>query len=139
VPTREEKKKISSKRWRDEHKIERAIYDKKFRDEDPLRYWCISSLTVHKRKGCDINITWQELKEIVKRAKFCSYCEEELDWNRKGTVYSKSPTIDRIYNERKIDQESIRIVCLRCNLIKGNEIGTKLKARLKKLIENVPE
>lgn len=108
---------------------------------NPIRTWGLQTLRRHKKNGFDIKISVSELVEMAQNVVKCPYCETVLDWNvrNKGPgPKPNSPSLDRIYNGKVIDKDSIQILCNRCNVVKGNEFGDVLRRRLLGMLRNIP-
>jgi len=99
---------------------------------NPIRAWVRGSLGSHRARGFKMKISIDELEKVARNISRCPYCNVELDWlqGNKGHVKPKSPSLDRIHNGNVIDENSIQIICNRCNTIKGNEFGDDLRCRL---------
>jgi len=87
----------------------------------PERVWATHSLYGHKRNGCEIKITIDELEQIAKNTKNCEYCGHELIYRAKQKNDRKYiPTLDRIDIENEIRLDNIQILCIICNTTKLN-------------------
>lgn len=85
------------------------------------RRWAHSTITNHRNRNIEIEITLDCLEELAKENPFCELCGRKLCWGaRKGKVTFDSPTLDRTNNEKNICSDNIQIVCHRCNAIKQN-------------------
>src|SRR3989304_2271033 len=105
--------------WRKKNFEKLKINSKKWREENPYRYWAIGTINRHKRKGFTILSTIDEIEFLAKRIKNCSYCNIELDWSwgNKGPKLN-SPSLDRINNEKELRKDNIQIICYDCNAVK---------------------
>jgi len=88
-----------------------------YRSDNFIRYWCHSRISNHKTNGNIINITVDELYNIVKNSPVCSLCGCELKWES-GKRCSNSPSLDRKNNSNIITKDNIMIVCDLCNTSK---------------------
>ena len=103
-----------------EHPEFRHRYDKEFRIRNSRKRWASACLSGHKRKGYVIQITFNELSEMASRTELCYLCGNPLDWQlgNKGHMNNRSPTLDRLDNERVIRNDNILILCYQCNATK---------------------
>lgn len=109
-----------------------------WRSNNPFRMWSDNTLDSHRRKGFKINVSRPELEDVARGAVKCVYCNVDLDWRPgKGKMKSNSPTLDRIYNGKIIDLNSIQVICNRCNIVKGNEFGDALRNRLTGMLRHI--
>jgi len=85
-------------------KEKQSLYNSK----NPIRTWCINTLSNHKTNGYIINITLDELDEYVRHTNYCYICGKELDWST-GKKHSKhnSPSLDRLNNDMFISKDNI--------------------------------
>lgn len=97
--------------------ITKSWHEKK-RIESPFYRWAKNTLKGHKHRGYQVNITSEELEDIVSKTKTCQICGCELKRGN-GKVTDISPTLDRKNNENVIDINNIMILCNYCNLTKG--------------------
>lgn len=109
---------------------------KKYNIKNPVRVWCISTLSQHKHNGYIINISLDELYNYVKSAKYCYICGKELDWTI-GKKHSNhnSPTLDRLNNEKEINIRNIQILCRDCNISKSNKTILELVSWAEQVIK----
>lgn len=105
-----------------EHRVETSTSTSRWRDRNPVKQWCISSLANHRRNGFENNITTLELLTFAKDKTICAICGRELDWrqNIKKRTVSNSPSLDRTDNELHLNTSNIQIVCYQCNSTKGS-------------------
>ena len=96
---------------------------KEYRENNYVRIWCTDTIRFHKNRGYIVNITIDELYNIVKDEPSCEICGKELEWYSTGTgkVSNLSPSLDRIYNENEINKDNISILCHKCNSKKNSE------------------
>jgi hypothetical protein len=115
-----EKKRISL--WK--HNNRDVLSDKaaRWKHQNPIKSWCISTKANHRRRGNIINITTLELFEFAKEKKMCAICGDALNWepNIHKKIVSNSPSLDRTNNEMILNLSNIQIVCYRCNASKGS-------------------
>jgi len=79
--------------------------------------WAKRTISSHKRRGFIIEITSNQLFNIIKDLEFCELCGCELAWGHRGHSMD-GPSLDRINNEDFIDKNNIMIICCRCNATK---------------------
>ena len=96
---------------------------KEYRENNYVRRWCTYTICNHKQRGYIVNITFDELYNIVKDEPICEICGKELEWYFTGTgkPTNLSPTLDRIYNGNEINKDNISILCHKCNSKKNSE------------------
>jgi len=96
---------------------------KEYNKNNYVRRWCSSTIRDHKKRGYIVNITIDELYNIVKDEPICEICGKELEWysTGKGKLTNLSPSLDRIYNENEINKDNISILCHKCNMKKNSE------------------
>ena len=96
---------------------------KEYYENNYVRRWCTQTINKHKTRGYIVNITIDELYNIVKDKPICEICGKELEWYSTGTgkVSNLSPSLDRIYNENEINKDNISILCHKCNTKKHSD------------------
>jgi len=96
---------------------------KEYYENNYVRRWCTDTINFHKKRGYIVNITFDELYNIVKDKPSCEICGKELEWysTGKGKTTNLSPSLDRIYNENEINKDNISILCHKCNTKKHSE------------------
>jgi hypothetical protein len=95
-------------------------WSRQYSKEYPYECWARLTLTHHKRNGIDVQLTRSELEILARETTNCHICGAQLDWINRTRTNPSSPTLDRINNERTISKATIQIVCLRCNMAKGD-------------------
>lgn len=90
--------------------------EKKRRETNLVFYRTWDSILDHRKRGHVIEITRQELEMLLSATPIkCPFCSEPFGnqiWNKR--------TIDRIDNANILNTTTIRIICHRCNTMKGN-------------------
>ena len=96
---------------------------KEYRENNYVRRWCHNTINCHKKCGYIVNITFDELYNIVKDKPSCEICGKELEWYSTGTGKSTnlSPSLDRKNNENEINKDNISILCTKCNAKKHSD------------------
>lgn len=100
------------------------------------RVWSRTTLSRHRQKGYDVEISIDDLHIYAEEATVCAYCGTELDWApRRGHYCPNSPTLDRVNNGNRlsrrwggIDDKSegaVAIVCHLCNTSKQGRSFTE--------------
>ena len=103
-------------------------YRNKVKSMTELEYkklWCYQTLKTHDRDGFIIDISIDDLFNIVKNNKVCAICGTSLKWYSNGFNCTISPTLDRINNEKIINKNNVQILCMACNSSKGNAVNSK--------------
>lgn len=102
------------------YKIQRNNSNKKYLTTKPFRRWAQVTIHSHRKRGFEVNITIPSLANKAKITTHCLYCGSTLDFNRYIDKKSYNrPTLDRINNENIMTLENTQIICLTCNLAKG--------------------
>lgn len=102
------------------HRGYQKIWRKKTYRNNRYHNWAYNTLWNHKQKGMQINIEVKYLKRLAEKTKNCQYCGCSLRWKASKRPYHDSPTLERINQERFINEGNITIICMRCNRMKGN-------------------
>ena len=99
------------------------ICRKEYRENNYVRRWCTRTIYRHKTRGYIVNMTIDELYNIVKDEPICEICGKELEWysTGKGKPTNLSPSLDRKNNENEINKDNISILCHKCNAKKNSE------------------
>ena len=118
-----EKLKEINKKYYENNKEKLKEYQKEYRENNYVRRWCTQTIYKHKTRGYIVNMTSDELYNIVKDKPICEICGKELEWYSTGTgkVSNLSPSLDRIYNGNEINKDNISILCTKCNVKKNSE------------------
>lgn len=96
------------------------IYNKKYRDKYPKKYWCYQTITGHKKKGYQLLFSSKELYPIAQRSIYCPLCNVKLLWRTGKGNSPHNPSLDRIDNGKILTIDSIQIICCKCNRTKSN-------------------
>ena len=96
---------------------------KEYRENNYVRRWCTDTICAHKQRGYIVNMTIDELYDIVNDKPICEICGKELEWysTGKGKPTNLSPSLDRKNNENEINKDNISILCYKCNAKKNSE------------------
>jgi len=82
-----------------------------------------NELLNHKRKDCEVNITFNEFLDIIKNNK-CHYCDSELIYNEHSKVYginnSRAHQLDRKDNNVGYEKNNLVPCCWDCNRLKSD-------------------
>jgi len=113
-----ERIKASIRLYNANHKEERAAYLAEYRAKNPTLRWARSSIHKH-RKKFTVVATLDELLEMAKAATHCPKCDVEFDWLGKSNQ-DNLPSWDRKFNGKRMTKDNTQIICLRCNMAKGN-------------------
>jgi len=118
-----EKIKERQKEYRENNKEKINKQQKEYYENNYVRKWCSSTIRDHKKCGYIVNITIDELYDIVKDEPSCEICGKELEWysTGKGKLTNLSPSLDRIYNGNEINKDNISILCHKCNAKKHSD------------------
>jgi len=118
-----ENNKEKMKEYYENNKEKILEYKKEWRENNYVRGWCQYTIRSHKKCGYIVNITIDELYNIVKDKPSCEICGKELEWYSTGTGKSTnlSPSLDRKNNENEINKDNISILCTKCNAKKHSD------------------
>ena len=118
-----ENNKEKMKEYYENNKEKLLEYQKEYRENNYVRRWCSSTINFHKKCGYIVNITIDELYNIVKDKPSCEICGKELEWysTGKGKTTNLSPSLDRKNNENEINKDNISILCYKCNAKKHSD------------------
>ena len=96
---------------------------KEYNKNNYVRGWCTQTINNHKKHGYIVNITIDELYNIVKDEPSCEICGKELEWYSTGTgkPTNLSPSLDRKNNGNEINKDNISILCHKCNIKKNSD------------------
>ena len=117
-----ERKRETNRRWQANNR-ERCLENKRrWRANNPERRWAINTLSFHRQRGFEVNITLDALTELAKNTEECPLCGRELDWSfyTKGHLQPNSPSLDRINNGDALTSENVWIICQECNRTKSD-------------------
>lgn len=111
------------KEYRENNKEKINKQQKEYYENNYVRRWCSSTINKHKNRSYIVNITFDELYNIVKDKPSCEICGKELEWysTGKGKTTNLSPSLDRKNNENEINKDNISILCYKCNAKKNSE------------------
>jgi len=118
-----EKIKEYKKEYNENNKEKIKEYKKEYNKNNYVRIWCTDTIRRHKTRGYIVNMTIDELYNIVKDEPICEICGKELEWysTGKGKTTNLSPTLDRKNNGNEINKDNISILCHKCNTKKYSE------------------
>ena len=108
-------------------------YQKQYRTTASSRYSALKSRA--KARGIKFDILKDEfLQWFDEHPKYCSYCNVDLTIGTNGK-HKVWLTVDRKNNGKHYTLDNITISCMRCNLMKSNDISYELMVRIGKLLE----
>ena len=84
------------------------------------RYWAQETLSSHRKRGVEVNMSIDELETLAIRTTACEICGTKLCWEKGRGFTNSSPTLDRMGNEPTIEEKNILILCRRCNTSKSD-------------------
>jgi len=118
-----EYKKEYNEKYYENNKEKINKQQKEYNKNNYVRRWCYNTINKHKKCGYIVNITIDELYNIVKDEPSCEICGKELEWysTGKGKTTNLSPSLDRIYNGNEINKDNISILCHKCNAKKHSD------------------
>ncbi len=91
-------------------------------DRDPVRAFAINTLKNHKRRGCEIEVSPEDIIKKAKTREFCPICGRKILWNpaERSLNRMQSPSLDRVNGEKVIRHDNYEIMCVRCNMAMGD-------------------
>lgn len=93
---------------------------RKMKNKRPYRVWSHATLSSHRRRKIEINITVDDLENLAKNSEKCLFCGIKMRYGGGNHRVAKhSATLDRIDNEKHMDMNNIQIICHSCNTAKG--------------------
>jgi len=108
-------------------KRQNPIYKKKVelaRRKKPINFWVRNVRDHHKIKGHIFEVSFDEMVKLCHESKNCKICHIPVSWDyvQSGITArtQQSPTLDRTNNEKVLRKDNIQILCLRCNVTKGD-------------------
>jgi len=106
---------------------------KRLEKERPFLLRSNKTIHEHRKKGFKIEITMRELEMLMNAAPIkCAFCSEPFE-----TDLWRSRTVDRIDNVAVLSASTIRIICYRCNTMKGNMKDVEFIEKCRKIAENM--
>lgn len=89
---------------------------------DPVRAFAVNTLKNHKRRGCKIEITPEDIVKKAEFRKVCPICGRTIHWDPEMRKLDRmrSPSLDRINGEKVIRHDNYEIICVRCNMAMGD-------------------
>ena len=109
-----------SRNYHKTHLDDDRKYEREYARKNPRRRWANACLSGHRRRGYAVEITSEELYQIASRTEHCFICDCQIDWQlgNKGHMNNRSPTLDRLDNEKVIRKDNSLILCYQCNASK---------------------
>ncbi|MGA9153287.1 MAG: hypothetical protein WBZ36_22135, partial [Candidatus Nitrosopolaris sp.] len=97
-------------KFRQNHPKEYEIRRKKYLENNKNRLWAMRTISGHRFKGYDVQVTEDELLEKRRVTITCRYCGEVLQYDKKKMI-----ALDRIHNENFLTNDNTQIICRKCN------------------------
>jgi len=114
--TRKYKRKYNREYYQNNKERIRELHQR----NNPIRYWCLQTISNHKRKGFEVLFTAEELLSIAEKTKHCPICNKPLDWEFDTGHNDYNPTLDRKDNGNILTLDNTWIICHKCNRTKSN-------------------
>jgi hypothetical protein len=95
-------------------------YNKKSRDKYTSKVRASSSLSSHRKRGFIVEITTEELTEMLETTTHCPICGCKFEMRYGNGFLKTSQTVDRINNEQTLTKDNVWILCHACNSMKGS-------------------
>jgi len=115
-----------SKKYYQDNKQRIIKVKKEYRIKHWHRLWAGNSIRNHKIQGFVSKITIDFIEELALKTKYCPICDVKLKWEIDKGFKDNSPTLDRIDSGKELNNNSVWIICRKCN-------ATKLNRTLKEL------
>lgn len=94
------------------------------RRKKPINFWIRNVRDHHKRRGYMLEVTFDEMVKLCHESKNCKICNIPLSWDyiQFGITArtQQSPSLDRTDNEKVMSKDNIQLLCLKCNVTKGD-------------------
>ena len=103
----------------------------RYRKNNPVRAWCSGTIGSHKACGYIVELSLNELYDVASTITTCPICKCKLVWSpssKGGKVIPRSPTLDRINNQKVMRLGNVQIICHQCNHTKGTRTPEELFA-----------
>lgn len=126
---------IYQKGWRDDNKEHVANWCKQDRLIKPNKYRAKQTLSKHKRKGCVVEISSQDVELMLDAATHCPICGRKLTTELGIGNNDTSPSLDRKNNENTMNKSNVWIICSKCNMMKGEQTMKEFINHCKKIVE----
>jgi hypothetical protein len=123
------------KEWRKnqrEHELELRREKKR---QNYYAHWSYSTIDKHERRGMVVEFTREWLEQRARETSYCELCGDELRWEpcEQRAMYTNTPTLDRVSNEKVLTEYSIMILCNSCNAGKGVQSLDEYIAKCKRI------
>lgn len=128
---RDNKETISrrSKKYREVHKDEYKYRDINWVNTNYSKEWSRLTIKSHINNGYIVNIDREFLINLIDNIEYCPiYGCKFIKKYRIGRDNMQSPSLDRINNERELNEDNVWIICRKCN-------STKLDRTMKEFVE----
>lgn len=100
------------------YRLSRKELKRQYRLKDPIHWYALETIRGHKKSKYILKVTVKEVEEICRNTSSCILCGIPINWS---SLKSKdSPSLDRIDNENTLTKDNIQLLCLRCNMTKGD-------------------
>lgn len=113
-----------AKQYKDNPSIARDRI-RKYKDTNPHRAKASSTLSSHRSRGFIVNITLDECAALFENSKTCPICgkilRKTLEQTSTHGAYHDSASLDRINNEKILNNDNVWIICYECNIMKGEK------------------
>jgi len=103
-------------------------YNRVWRKNNPVKRWCMQTISAHKQNGYKVLFTTNDLLPVAKQTNTCPICDIKLDWEFGKGHKRNSPSLDRMNNSKIIKLNNIKIICYKCN-------STKLDRTMKEFVD----
>jgi hypothetical protein len=128
------KRKISKYRKSEKGKEAAKRGSKKQMAVRPHRVWATQTLSNHRKRGNEIQITPSKLEMLAKQSTHCQFCGCELAWGYGNGYVLNSPSLDRINNDNTISVDNVQILCIKCNTSKQDRTMDELVSWCKMVV-----
>jgi hypothetical protein len=83
-----------------------------------IKNWTYGTLTSHKARGMDVQISSKFLMNLAYNTSVCPLCGRDIVWGGDISQISNRPALDRIDDNAGITKENVWLICYKCNSIK---------------------
>ena len=109
------------RQYPERYHIQRKQLEERVRVLTPYKWWAQNTIHGHRKRGFDVQLTVGQLEDLAKATSNCCICNVPFDWGfSSNKERMREPSLDRINNAHILTIGSVQIICVKCNLTKGN-------------------
>lgn len=98
-------------------------------------HWAYAVIDRHVRRNMEVHFTREWLEQKARETPCCELCGDELRWEpcERHWMYTNTPTLDRVSNEKVLTIDNVMILCNSCNAGKGVQSLDEYIAKCKRI------